>query len=741
MKLNDTPISQKKTIDLTSSELEQITMILARDPNELELEIFSLLWSEHASYKNSLYWLKTLPRHGEKIIIPAGIENAGAVDIGEGLACVFKVESHNHPCAIQPRLGALTGMRVVSRDIISMGATPVALLDSLRFGSSDRDTAKWLFEEVIKGLAQFEKEFNTPVVGGEVCFDATFNSNPIVNNMAIGIARHENLTSGKTCSENNIIVLVGALTGNDGVDTDAFSPDSFESDPLLANSFNEMENVNTEAILLEFIQLIIKNKIPCGIQSIGAQGIVGAITEMSARSNHGVKLNLDNIPTRTGNLTAREKMLSQTWGRLLVSIPPQELENLSNFASRLNVSMAVIGEVNNSKILTCVQNKQVIAAIPVLYVGLGGEAPIYQPEFNETNKKNHDIDLEKNDEPDHYPGVVKKMLQSINLSSKAWLINYFNKNNITETLSNMHPADAAIIKIEGSQLSLAATMDCNPNYMATDPFIGAQIAVAEAARNIICSGGEPLAISDCLNFGSPHDKKVYGQFVAAIKGISLAVNHYHTPVISGNVSFFNQNSSEGVIHPITPTPIIGMVGVIRDLSASATLMFKHKGDMIFLIGRSHNDINASEYAKLWHNIPVSSPPYYNYREEQEVQSITAQIIQKKLVRSVHDVSNGGLFFTLLESAAPLELGFDITSDAEIRKDAFLFGEAQSRVVVTVAPQKQNDFIDAMVESGVPFSALGHVTKGEIRIDDESYGYISDMRKKFLTRFKQWLEEK
>lgn len=740
MKFNDAPISQKKNIDLTTSEQEQITMILGREPNELELEIFSLLWSEHASYKNSLYWLKTLPRHGEKIIIPAGVENAGAVDIGHGLACVFKVESHNHPCAIQPRLGALTGMRIVARDIISMGATPVALLDSLRFGSSERDTAKWLFEEVIKGLAQFEKEFDTPVVGGEVCFDATFNSNPIVNNMAIGIAKHENLTSGRTCSENNIIVLVGALTGNDGVDMDAFSDNSFGEDPSQDHSFNEMENVNTEAVLLKFIQQIIQNKIPCGIQSIGAQGIVGALTEMSARSNHGVRLYIDNIPCRSGNLTPREKLLSQTWGRLLLSVAPDEVNTLNNYATQLGIPMAVIGEVNNTKMLTCLQNSRVIASIPVLYVGLGGEAPIYQPEYQNSSAANN-IDLETFGEPDHYPDVVKKMLHSINLTSKAWLINYFNKNNITESLSNMHPADAAIIKIDDTPMALAATMDCNPNYMTTDPFVGAQIAVAEAARNIVCAGGEPLALSDCLNFGSPHDKRVYGQFVAAIKGISLAANHFNTPVIGGNVSFFNQNSSEGVIHPITPTPIIGMIGVIRDLGASATLMFKHKGDMIFLIGESKNDINASEYAKLWHGVAASAPPHYNYREEQEVQAIVAKIIQKKLVRSVHDVSNGGLFFTLLESAAPLELGFDITTDAEIRKDAFLFGESQSRVVVSVAPQKQNDFIDAMVEAGVPFSTLGHVTKGEIRIDDESYGYIADLRKKFLTRFKLWLEKK
>ena len=741
MKSDEITSTQKKSIDLTPAELKQIVAILGRDPNELETEIFDLLWSEHASYKNSLYWLKTLPRHGEKILIPAGVENAGAVDIGDGLACVFKVESHNHPCAIQPRLGALTGMRVVSRDIISLGAKPIALLDSLRFGSPDRDTAKWLFEEVIKGLAQFEKEFSTPVVGGEVCFDATFNSNPIVNNMAVGIARHEDLTSGKTLTENNIILLVGALTGNDGVGEDAFAPDVFAADSKRLSSFNEMENINTEAILLELIQIIIRNKIACGIQSIGAQGIAGALSEMAARSNHGVTLHIDRIPSRDENLTPREKLLSQTWGRLLVSISEGDLAKVNEYAKRLDISLATIGKVNNTQMLTCLNNDQLLATIPVRFVGLGGEAPIYEPEYSENNNINHDINLEKVIEPDHYPEEIKKMMNCINLTSKAWLINYFNKNNVTETLSNMHPADASIVKIEGSGLALAITMDCNPNYMTSNPFIGAQIAVAEASRNIICTGGKPLAISDCLNFGSPYDKKVYGQFVAAIKGITTAVNHFNTPVVSGNVSFFNQNSTEGVINPITPTPIIGMVGVINDMNSAATLMFKHKGDMIFLIGRSHDDINGSEYAKLYHKITISSPPHYNYREEQDVQAITTKIIEKKLVRSVHDVSNGGLFFTLLESAAPLELGFDITSDAEIRKDAFLFGESQSRVVVTVSPHKQDDFIDAMVESGVPFSTLGHVTKGEIRVDDESYGYIGDIRKKFLTRFKQWLEEK
>ena len=402
--------------------------------------------------------------------------------------------------------------------------------------------------------------------------------------------------------------------------------------------------------------------------------------------------------------------------------------------------MSVIAEVNNSQKLTCIADKKTIAELPVLYLGLGGRAPVYEPQYNEVKPAGININVDDTVEPDHYPNVVKKMVNDVNLASKAWLINYFNKNNANESLSNDHPADASFIKID-KDITLVATTDCNPNYMKSDPYIGTQIAVAEAARNIVCAGGTPLAISDCLNFGSPHDKNVYGQFVGTVKGLGEAAKHFNTPIVSGNVSFYNQSSSEGVINPVTPSPVIGMIGVIEQNSTPTTLMFKHKGDMIFMIGRSKSDINSSEYSKIWHNIEVSAPPHYNYRDEQDVQLAVAKMIQKKLVRSVHDISNGGLFFTLLESAAPLELGFDITSDAEIRKDAWLFGESQSRVVVSVSPQKQNDFIDAMLEIGTPFSTLGHVTKGEIRIDDESYGFIGDLRKKFLTRMKQWMEER
>lgn len=738
---NGIQINQKNTFDLSIDELDRIKTILSREANDLEMEIFALLWSEHASYKHSLHWLKTLPRTGEHILIPAGNENAGAVDIGNGLACVFKVESHNHPCAIQPRLGALTGMRVVTRDIISMGATPVAFLDSLRFGSSERDTAKWLFEEVIKGVAQFGKEINVPVIGGEICFDSSYNSNPIVNNMAVGIAKHEELTSGRTLHHNNIILLAGALTGNDGVFSDAFSPESFNTDEDQITSFHEMEKVNAESQLLLLIQKIISEDIKCGIQSVGAQGIVGAVGEMVARGDHGAVIDADRIPVRDEKLTPREKLLSQTWGRLLISVAPEDAPRVIQIAKQQKLNCSIIAQVNNSDSLTCTANNKVIAEVPARSLGLGGEAPYYKPEYKEFKPTDKNIETDSLEEPDHYQSVVKRLLNDINLTSKAWLINYYNKTTIVESLSNMHPADAATIRIDGTTMALAVTMDCNPNYMKVDPYIGTQIAVAEASRNIICSGGKPLAISDCLNFGSPTDKGVYGQFVASIKGLTEAIKHFNTPVVSGNVSFYNQISSGGMIKPITPTPVIGMVGVIPDTANAATLMFKHKGDMIFMIGRSRNDINSSEYLKVWHNIEESNPPYYNHREEIDVQEITAKVIANKLVRSAHDVSNGGLFFTLLESAAPLELGFDITTDAEIRKDAFLFGEAQGRIVVTVSPQKQDEFIDTMIEARVPFSTLGHVTKGEIRIDDESFGFIYDIRKKFLTRFKQWLEER
>lgn len=739
MSANEVTIYDAETFNLSSEEFEHIQQILGRKPNFLELELFSILWSEHASYKNSLKWLELLPRKSEDVVIEAGKESAGAIDIGNGLVCVFKLESHNHPCAVQPRLGASTGLRVVTRDIFSLGAKPLAFLDSLRFGAGDRDTARWLFEEVVNGLADFEKGFGIPVVGGEVFFCNAFNSSPIVNNMVIGIAKKEELLSAVAKGAGNLIAVVGVLTGSEGIDGDAFAADLISDNDTKGIAVDYLKNVGVEVELSKLIQKLIQKKLLIGVQPVGAQGIAGAVTEMAARGNSGVKIRTAGVPLRDPGLSPRDILISETWGRMLVCFTPENVEKVQKIALEHGLDFGVIGEVTAGEDFCLYEGDELLARLPVKHVGLGGKAPVYDPVFDETVVQTADYQVENYPEPDHYPKVVKQMINSLNLASKKYLSKKFSKSLRAEDVSSKYPSDASIIEVEPNGQALVATIDCNPGYLQVDPFKGAQIAVAEAVRNIVCAGGKPLAVSDCLNFGNPNDPKAYGAFVASVKGIAEACKLFNVPVISGNVSFYNQRSVDGQILPVVPSPIIGMVGLLKKAEYHTTLSFKHKGDMIFLVGRSRNDINGSEYLRLIHNVEVSQAPVYFPEEEQELHQVVAGMIDKGLVRSVHDVSNGGLFFTLLESAVSLGFGFDITSDAEIRKDAFLFGEAQSRVVVSVSPAKQDLFVDYMVEQEFPFSILGHVTKGEIRVDDESYGFIEDFTRLFEHRLREWVE--
>lgn len=739
MELSPSSSIDAEKLNLSEQEYKNIQKILGRTPNALELEIFSVLWSEHACYKNSVKWLKCLDADHKDVIVSMGRESAGAVDIGDGLACVFKVESHNHPCAVQPRLGTSAGLRVVTRDITSMGAKPLAIMNSLRFGDGARDTARWLFEEVVKGLNDFEKGFNLPVVGGEVAFNSGYNSSPVVNNMVVGVCNKEDLISGKAEGVGNKIALMGAITGNDGVDHDAFSADLHAMLELKSVSIEKLRDVTVEKDLYKTIQKLIGDKLVIGIQPLGSQGLVGAAAEMAARGENGIKIELDKIPERE-SIDERMKLFSETWGRVLISFDGSKEKEILKIVAQHNLSFEVIGETITETQLVCYESEEKIVDIPVLEVGFGGNAPVYDRDFDEPENHKKPLTVDDIEEPDHYPNVVKKMITGLNLASKKWLIDKFNKTIHKESSGHVFPSDAAFVDIKGSEKTLAMTMDCNCNYMKADPYLGAQLAIAEASRNIICAGGNPVGITDCLNFGSPYDKNVFWQFVMSVRGLAKASEAYDVPVVSGNVSFYNQRSEGGKIVPIIPTPVVGMVGVVESKKHHVTLSFRHKGDMIFLIGRSRNDVNGSDYLSIVHGIEPETTPYYHQDEELEIQNAIKDLVKTDLVRSVHDISSGGLFVSLLESSIPLEFGFDITSDAEVRKDAFLFGESQSRVIVSVAPSKQDDFIDLLLNKSVPFSILGHVTKGEIRVDDESYGYISELKGMFESKLEEWINE-
>ncbi len=728
-------------INLSPSEIELITEILKREPNSLELEIFSRLWSEHASYKNSLKWLQKLPRSGENVVVKAGDESAGAVKIGGNYVCVLKMESHNHPCSIQPRLGAYAGLSVVNRDVISMGAKSIAYMNALRFGEESRDTARWLSSEVFNGIKDFEQQMKVPVVGGELFFDQGYNSSPVINNMTVGIVKKDHILSGSASGDNHVIVIVGALTGKEGVDSDAFVADFISEKQTNTFSYQQLVDSKIEKSLSDAVKILSKKGLVDGIESIGSGGIVGTISEMAARGKSGVNLWCNKIPVLDEDASDREKLMSETWGRILLCVNKDKLPDLFAVLQPKQLASEVIGEVIEGDTLFCHGNDNVIAEIPVDYVGLGGKAPIYERDIQEPQENLiKETLIDDIVEPGFYPKVVIEMLKNLNSVSKSYLFSLFDKSFREDSLNIKYPSDASFVYVKEIDKTLALTIDCNSYYAEADPYIGTQIAVAEAARNIICAGGVPLAVTDCLNFGNPYDPEVFWQFTKSVEGLSDACKRFNIPVVSGNVSFYNQRSVEGRLKAISPTAVVGMLGIVGDKAHHTTIPFKHKGDMIFLIGISRNDINASEYINNYHKLKSHAAPYFDLNEEMEVQEVIKGLIRKNLVRSVHDVSSGGLFFNLLESAAPLNFGFDITSDAEVRKDAFLFGESQSRVVVSVSPEKQDDFVDFMVEKDVPFSALGHVTKGEIRIDDESYGYITKLKVKFEGRFKEWLED-
>lgn len=470
MNTHNPNIKSSENLSLTQSELELISEILQREPNELELDIFSRLWTEHASYKNSLKWLGKLPKSGENVIVEAGDESAGAIDIGDGYVCVFKMESHNHPCSIQPRLGALTGLRIVNRDVFSMGAKPVAFLDSLRFGDAERDTARWLFSEVVNGIKDFEENMKVPVIGGEVCFDAGFNSNPIVNNMTVGVAKKEDLISGVATNEGQIILLLGSLTGKEGVDNDAFSAD-FISDKLSSNfTMEQMMDSTVERSLLEAVKILNREKLVVGIQTVGAGGIVGAATEMAARGNAGMELKGDKVPTRDEGMTMREVLLSESWGRMLLCIDPENITRVSELLQPMQLSFAQIGVVVKGEFLQCKEGTNTIAQIPVSYVGLGGKAPIYEREVLEPEKnKIKELKIEDIPEPDHYQKVVHKMMTNLNLVSKEYLTQIFDQSAQQDSVSNQFPSDASFVSIEETNKKLALTVDCNSNYVEADP--------------------------------------------------------------------------------------------------------------------------------------------------------------------------------------------------------------------------------------------------------------------------------
>ncbi len=730
-----------KELGMLPEEFDLIKKNLGREPNFTELSIYSVMWSEHASYKNSIKWLKTLPREGKHIMVEAGEENAGLVDVGEGVACAFKIESHNHPCAVEPFQGAATGVGGINRDIFTMGARPVAQLNSLRFGDLSLDRTKWQIKGVVKGISHYGNSFGVPVLGGEVYFDNSFNTNPLVNAMSVGLMKKEEMISALSEGAGNPVFIVGSSTGKDGIHGATFA-----SADITENSADDIPSIQVgdpfqEKLLLEATLELNTIDAIIGMQDMGAAGIICSTSEMSEKGNSGMIIHLDKVPLRQQNMEPWEILLSESQERMLVVGKKGREADIQAVFDKWDLNCVEIGEVIDEDMLHFYWNGEKVAEVPAESLVLGGGAPIYDREYEEPTyyQEYKKFDINNVPEPKDIKAVAKRLISHPNIASKRWVIEQYDTMVRTNNMTTNSPSDAGIINIKGTDRSLAMTVDCNPRYVHADPEIGTQIAVSEAARNLVCSGAEPSAITNCLNFGNPYSKEVYWQFVGAIKGMSSACKMFETPVTGGNVSFYNQTTIDGKVEPVFPTPAIGMIGTMDKKNATG-LSFKKPGHVIFMIGSSQNDISSSQYLVSEHKIDASPSPYFNLNEEYLMQEAVKGVIKNKLIHSAHDVSDGGLFTALLESSMQNDLGFDITTDAEIRKDAFLFGEAQGRVVVTVSKSQEDKFIDFMRKQGAPFTILGHVTKQEIRIDDISFGFVADYKKSYDTILEDILEK-
>ena len=731
-----------KSLGLLEEEYKKIVEILGREPNYTELSIYSVMWSEHASYKNSIKWLKKLPKSGKYLLAEAGEENAGLVDLGENLACAFKIESHNHPSAIEPYQGAATGVGGINRDIFTMGARPIAQLNSLRFGDLKLKKTQWLLKGVVKGIGDYGNAFGVPVVGGEVYFDPTYNENPLVNAMSIGIVRKDRIIRAVAEGVGNPVFIVGSRTGKDGIHGATFASANLDENSMEDLPAVQVGDPFQEKLLLEATMELAETDAIVGMQDMGAAGIICSTSEMSAKGGYGMQIYLDKVPLRQEDMKPFEILLSESQERMLIVVHKGKEDVVKKIFEKWDLQCTQIGEVIEGDILKFYMNDELVAEVPASSLVLGGGAPQYDREYKapEYLKEIEKFKIDDVPEPSNYVEVAKKILSLPTIASKKFIYEQYDTMVGTINMSTNFPSDVGIINLKGTNKAIASTVDCNSNYVFADPEIGTKIAVAEAARNIVCSGAKPIAITNCLNFGDPYNPEVYWQFVGAIKGMSKACEKFDTPVTGGNVSFYNQTEKDGKATPIKPTPVIGMLGILDDKENLMTISFKSKGDLIYLVGKQVEDINQSEYLRNIVGIEYSPEPYFDLDEEYNMQKAVYQSINAKVIESAHDISEGGLWVALIESSFQNVLGFDITSSGEIRKDAFLFGEAQGRVVVTVKEKNNEKFIKIMKENNVPFMLLGHVTKGDVRIDDISYGHIKDMKEIYDNAIENILNE-
>ncbi len=729
---------------LLEEEYNRIVDILGRTPTYTELGIYSVMWSEHCSYKNSILEIKKLPRSGGRLLVSAGEENAGLVDIGDGLAVAFKIESHNHPSAVEPYQGAATGVGGILRDIFTMGARPIAALNSLRFGNiqtppipplskggtpdlSDGgvERTRYLFKNVVKGIGDYGNCFGVPTVGGEIYFDECYRDNPLVNAMAVGIVKHDEVAKATAEGEGNPVFLVGSSTGRDGIHGATFASEEISEKSESKRPSVQVGDPFTEKLLLEASLELIKTGVVVGMQDMGAAGITCSTSEMSAKENSGMNIDLDLVPVREEGMTAYEIMLSESQERMLVVIEKGKEEIAKGIFEKWDLNCIQIGVVTKTPNVEVHYKGKLVAETPAEPLVLGGGAPVYVRESKEPAylKELRDFDFNSLPGPKSYNDILLKLLASPNITNKNWVYEQYDTQVRTNTIV-LPGGDASVVRIKGTQKALAMKTDCNGRYVYLNPYKGGMIAVCESARNVVCTGAEPLAITNCLNFGNPYKPEVYYQFREAIRGIGEACRTLNTPVTGGNVSFYNESPD----YAVYPTPVIGMVGLIEDIDFFMTSYFKNDGDLVALIQPLKKDSNVnkfdgiggSEYLKTIHGKVCGNAPDIDPENEKKLYDSALELIRRRLINSAHDVSDGGLAIAAAESCVMNRtnpIGCALLLEEGERADFALFNESQSRILISLNKENEKLCSDICQKHGIEFAVIGKTGGNTFKIND------------------------
>ena len=704
---------------LSKEEYQKILKILGREPTVTELGIFSAMWSEHCSYKSSKIHLRKFPTDGPQVIQGPG-ENAGVVDIGDGESVVFKIESHNHPSFIEPYQGAATGVGGILRDVFTMGARPVVSMNSLRFGSLSHPKTRYLLNGVVAGIAGYGNCIGVPTVGGEIYFNECYNGNIMVNAFALGLVKTEKIFKGLASGVGNSVMYVGSKTGRDGIHGATMASEEFDEKSEEKRPTVQVGDPFTEKLLLEACLELMKTDYIVGIQDMGAAGLTSSSFEMAGRSGTGIEMDIMKIPRREDGMNSYELMLSESQERMLIVVKNGKEKDVEKIFKKWDLDAVVVGKVKDNGYMKIIENGNIPANLPIK--PLVDEAPLYdrpskRPDFQDEFQL---LDLSKLEESENHNDAFLNLLASPNIACKEWV--YQQYDHMVRINSVILPgSDAAIIRIKGSAKGVGISLDCNSRYCYLDPYLGGLIAVAEGARNLVCSGVKPLAMTNCLNFGNPEKPEIMWQFKESVSGMSEASRFLKTPVVSGNVSFYNE--TQGVA--IYPTPVVGMIGLIPDCSKAITQFFKKEGDVIILLGETKEELGGSEYLKILHNKEKGKPPELILDLESRLHDVCLEAIHKGFVKSAHDCSEGGLAIAIAESAVsgPVTLGAEISLESSIRKDALLFGESQSRIVLSASKKHIEKIIGIAEKKEVPATIIGKVTKNSLKVHINSRSVI------------------